>query len=242
MIEQTHTLATADGPMGVHLVRPDGDEALPAVVSFHHGPGLDDGSKEAMACIARWGYVVVSHDRYHRDGEWIVMDMRTPSEVDRRRFFEVFLGATDERVAADLDVVLAHLDADPGVRPGPMGCIGYCIGGRSVLRALAAHPDRLRSGVALHPSRCTTDEPDSPHLVVPSLTASLHVGFGARDTSQSPADNRALIELVGALPTGEVEVHDGAEHGFAVPGRAYHAVAAGRSDDRARALFAAALG
>jgi carboxymethylenebutenolidase len=241
VIEQTHTVTTADGPMGVYVVRPDGDEALPAVVSFHHGPGLDDGSKEAMARIAAWGYVVVSHDRYHRDAEWIVMDLRTESEEDRTRFFEIFLAADDERVATDLDAVLAFLDADPAVLPGPMGCIGYCIGGRSVLRALAAHPDRFRSGVALHPSRCTTDEADSPHLVVPSLTATLYVGFGAEDTSQSPADNQALIELVDALPTGEVEIHDGAEHGFAVPGGAFHAAAADRSYDRARALFAAAL-
>ncbi|HMJ74844.1 MAG TPA: dienelactone hydrolase family protein [Iamia sp.] len=241
MIEQWDILDTPDGPMGLYVVRPDGDEALPAVVSFHHGPGLDDGSKEAMARIAGWGYVVVSHDRYHRDGEWIVMDMRTPSEEDRNRFFEIFLGATDERVAADLDVVLAFLDGDPGVRPGPMGCVGYCIGGRSVLRALAAHPDRFRSGVALHPSRCTTDEADSPHLSIPSLTASLYVGFGAEDTSQSPADNQDMIGLVDARPTGEVEIHDGAVHGFAVPGRSYHPAAADRSYDRARALFAAAL-
>ena len=111
-----------------------------------------------------------------------------------------------------------------------------------MLRALAAHPDRFRAGVALHPSRCTTDEADSPHLVVPSLTASLYVGFGADDTSQSPADNQALIEAVEALPNGEVEIHAGALHGFAVPGGAYHPTAADRSYDRARALFAAALG
>lgn len=241
MIERTLTVPTADGPMGVHIVRPDGDDPLPAIVSFHHGPGLDDGSKQAMARIADWGYVVVSHDRYHRDGAWMVMDLRTPSEEDRHRFFEIFLGATDERVAADLETVLAFLDEEPGVRSGAMGCIGYCIGGRSVLRAMAAHPDRVRAGVALHPSRCTTEEADSPHLVVPSLTGSLYVGFGADDTAQSPADNQPLIEAVDALPLGEVEIHPGAGHGFAVPGRSYETRAADRSYDRARVLFDAAL-
>ena len=109
MIEQTHTLTTADGPMGLYLVRPDGDEPLPAIVSFHHGPGLDDGSKEAMARIAEWGYVVVSHDRYHRDGEWVMLNMRASTDEERQRAFEIFLGASDERVAADLDLSLIHI-------------------------------------------------------------------------------------------------------------------------------------
>lgn len=237
MIQTTTVLDTADGPMGVYQVRPDTDEPLPPIVSFHHGPGLDQGSKDAMAMIAGWGFHVVSHDRYHRDGEWLVIDLRTGDEADRQRFFEIFLNATDERVAVDVDAVLGLLDADPLVRSGPIGCVGYCIGGRSVLRALAAHPDRFRAGVALHPSRCTTEEADSPHLVVPSLTADLYVGFGALDTTQAPADNQAFIDLVAALPTGEVEVHEGAVHGFAVPGPAWHDVAATRSYDRAHALF-----
>lgn len=241
MVEETHRLETPDGPMGLYVVRPEGDEPRPAVVSFHHGPGLDTGSKEAMARIAAWGYVVASHDRYHRDGEWVSLDMRAPSEDDRRRAFEIFVGATDARVAADLDAVLAFLDADPGVRPGPMGCIGYCIGGRSVLRAMAAHPERFAAGVALHPSRCTTEEDDSPHLVVPDLDGSLYVAFGAEDTTQPPSDNEALIALVDAHPAGEVEVHEGAVHGFAVPGPAHHDAASARSYDRARALFSAAL-
>ena len=242
MIEQQHTVDTPDGPMGVFVVQPDGDGPWPAVVSFHHGPGLDEGSKEAMARIADWGYVVASHDRYHRDGEWYVFDRRTATEADGKRFFEIFLAATDELVDVDLQALVAHLDADPAVASGPMGCIGYCIGGRSVLRALAQHPDRFRVGVALHPSRCTTEEPDSPHLAVPALTASLYVGFGAEDKTQSPADNVPFIEAVEALPTGEVEIHEGALHGFAVPGSGYQDAAADRSYERARALFDAALG
>ena len=49
MIEQQDTISTDDGPMGVYVVRPDGPGPHPVVVSFHHGPGLDDGSKEVYA-------------------------------------------------------------------------------------------------------------------------------------------------------------------------------------------------
>ena len=73
METRTETIDSPSGPMGVHVVRPDGDGPFPVVVFFHHGPGLEDGSKQTMARIADWGYYVVSHDRYHRadcDSVW----------------------------------------------------------------------------------------------------------------------------------------------------------------------------
>src|SRR5262245_15981363 len=150
-IEQVHTIDTTDGPMGVCVIRPDGDGPFPVVVSFHHGPGLDGGSKEAMARIAEWGYYVISHDRYHREAEWYVLDRSNASEEEQKRFWGMLLGTTDDDVATDLDAVLAFVAGDPAAGPAPMGCIGYCIGGRSVLRTLAARPEIFRAGVALHP-------------------------------------------------------------------------------------------
>ncbi len=241
MIEVQDRIDTADGPLGIATVRPDGPGPFPVVVSFHHGPGLDEGSKQAMKRIAEWGYYVVCHDRYHRDAEWLVIDRATASAEDQKRFFEIFVGTTDEMVAADLAAVLAHVDADPAARPAPMGAIGYCIGARSVLRALAADPARFRAGVALHPSRCTTEEVDSPHLDVPSYDGWLYVAFGADDTIQPPADNTALIDATNALAHGEAEILAGANHGFAVPGASYHEAAAERSYARAREVFAQAL-
>ena len=77
----TQTITSPSGPMGIHVVRPDGDGPFPVVVFFHHGPGLDDGSKEAMARIAPWGYYVVTHDRYHRAEAWYRMKSRADDEI-----------------------------------------------------------------------------------------------------------------------------------------------------------------
>lgn len=242
MFEQTETIDTAEGPMGVYVVRPDGEGPFPVVVSFHHGPGLDAGSKEAMALIAEWGYYVISHDRYHRTEPWLVIDRTTASDEEQKRFFEAFVGTTDEMVATDLDAVIGHVDQDHTAQPAPMGAIGYCIGARSVLRAIEADPERFQVGVALHPSRCTTDEEDSPHLAVADYPGWLYVGFGADDTAQPPAENTALIEIVRGTDRGEVDIHEGAGHGFAVPEGGYHQAAADRSYGRARALFGGVLG
>jgi len=246
-MQETLTLPTPDGDMGIHVVRPDGEGPFPVIVLFHHGPGLDDGSKEAMQLLADAGdgYYVVSHDRYHRHAPWYSMTPEMRSDQDAMQtFWGVLMGTTEEMVDVDLAAVFEHLAGDAAARDGAMGCIGYCIGARSVVCSMAAHPDRFAAGVALHPSFCTTDAPDSPHLRVPKITGSMYVAFGAEDKMQSAADNVPFIDAVNAMSggRGEAEILDGADHGFSVPrSPAYHEAAATRSYDKARALFGSTL-
>lgn len=235
MHTQTETIASPSGPMGIHVVRPDGAGPFPVVVLFHHGPGLDQGSKDTMVRIAEWGYYVVSHDRYHRDAEWYVMESRTDEEV--QKMFGLITKTSEDLVGDDLGAVLDWLRSDPAARGGAMGCVGYCIGARSALVTIGQRGDVFRAAVALHPSFCTTDQSDSPHLGVPAYTGSLYVGFGADDEMQPASANGPLIEFTNALDKGEAEIHDGADHGFAVYGPAYHEGAADRSYERAKVMF-----
>jgi len=231
----TDEIDTPSGRMGVHVVRPDGEGPFPVVVFFHHGPGLDEGSKQTMARIAEWGYYVATHDRYHRAERWYTMRSRDADEITK--MFGLVLGTSEDQVAEDLTALLAWVSSDPSALGAPMGCIGFCIGARSVLRTLRDRGDEFRAGVALHPSLCTTDDDDSPHLAVPSYTGSLYVGFGSADTMQPASANTALIDAANALEKGEAEIHEGADHGFGVYGPAYHDAAASRSYERARVVF-----
>jgi carboxymethylenebutenolidase len=235
MFTATDSIATAHGQMGTHVVRPDGDGPFPVVIFFHHGPGLDEGSKQTMARIAEWGYYVVTHDRYHRVEPWWVMPGFDGESIGK--MFQLIMATDETLVAADLTALLAAVAADPAAGDGPMGCVGYCIGARSVLCTIRDRSDEFRAGVALHPSLCTTDAADSPHLGVPSYTGSLYVGFGALDTMQPASANTALIDSANALDKGEADIHEGADHGFAVYGAGYHAAAADQSYDRAKAMF-----
>ncbi len=235
MQSYTDTITSPTGPMGVHVVRPDGDGPFPVVVFYHHGPGLEEGSKQTMARIAEWGYYVVSHDRYHREEPWY--QMAGWDDAEMKKMFGLVLGTTEDQVAEDLTALLEWLPSDAAARSGSMGCIGYCIGARSVLCTLRDRGDTFRAGIGLHPSFCTTDDPDSPHLSVPSYTGSLYLGFGSEDTMQPASANTALIDATNALDKGEAEIHDGADHGFGVFGPAHHQAAADRSYDRARVMF-----
>ena len=235
MNTRTETITTDNGPMGIHVVRPDGEGPFPVVIFFHHGPGLDDGSKQTMARIADWGYYVVTHDRYHRAEPWYTMKNRDESEM--KKMFGLVLGTTEDQVADDLSSLLTWVASDSVAGSGAMGCIGYCIGARSSLCTTRDRGEVFRAGVGLHPSFCTTDQPDSPHLGVPSYTGSLYIGFGSADAMQPASANTALIDNTNALVKGEAEIHDGADHGFGVFGPAYHEAAATRSYDRVRVMF-----
>jgi carboxymethylenebutenolidase len=249
MTEQMLSIPTPDGDMGAYVRRPDGDGPFPVIVYFHHGPGLDEGSKESMQRLADGGYYVVSPDRYHRDGAWLTFDPAamgsgTPEGKQlRERMFSILLGTTDDMVESDLKALLVALDGEPAARSAPMGVIGFCIGARSVLRTIANHPDVFTAGVALHPSFCTTGDDDSPHLGVASYTGHLYVAFGAEDKMQPASANEPFIDATNEMSGGRglAEVHVGADHGFAVPGGAYHEAAADRSYDKALEIFAKAV-
>ena len=245
MAEEIHTLDTPDGEMGVVVRRPDGDGPFPVVVFFHHGPGLDEGSKEAMQRIADAGYYVVSHDRYCREGRFVNFDRQKMAEEGEeafKRFFAVLAGTTDEMVAADLDAVLAFLDDQPAAREGLMATIGYCIGARSVLRAMHDHPGVFAAGVGLHPSYCATDEPNSPHLQLDEIPGAVYMGIAGDDSMISEEERTRLAEAVQAMgPRGSVDAFPGADHGYAVPGPRYQAEAADQAYARALALFSQTL-
>ena len=234
----------------VHVAKPDGDGPFTVVVFFHHGPGFDEGSKQLVQMIADRGYYVAAIDRYHRFEPWVSFDLskaRDPNldpNPERERMMKMLFGTTDDQVEEDVSALLADLRSEPAAREGAMGCIGYCIGARSVLRTMANHPDVFLAGVGLHPSFCATDDADSPHVAVPSLPGFLYIGIGEADQMQSVEMNKPLIDAVGELgERGTVEIHPGADHGFAVPGSpAYHEAAASRSYDQAFAIFERAFG
>jgi len=228
----------------VYVDIPAGEGPFPVVVFFHHGPGFDDGSKEAVKLIADAGYYVAAIDRYRRFEPWAKFDLAklrdpNPENPERDRFMTMLTGTSDEDVEADVSEVLLALEDERAAREGASGCIGFCIGARSVLRTMANHPDKFAAGVALHPSFCVTDEAASPHLAVPNLPGHVYVGLGAADQLSPVEANEPLIEAVSQLGVrGTAEIHDDADHGFAVPrSPSYHQAAAARSYEQALALF-----
>ena len=167
--------------------------------------------------------------------------MRSHPESDQvKQFFSMFMATTDELVAKDTAALLAHLATDTAARTGSMGCIGYCIGARSVLRAVGAHPEVFTAAVGQHPSFCVTADTNSPHLVVWASATAFYFGLGEADGLQTVESCQPLIDAL-RDHGDEVDIFPGADHGFAVPGFSYDPVASNKVYSSAIALFHARL-
>ncbi len=243
MLEEILEVSTSDDVMSVIAKHPSGAGPCPVVVLFHDGPGVREATHEVARFIARAGYYVVVPDRYHRHGRFVHFEPEEliaagPNSDLMKRFFGMVMSTTDEHVQADIDTLLEHLASSPLAKPGAMGCIGYCNGVRSVLRAMFDHPEKFVVGAGLHPSFCVSNEDDSPHLCVSSLKGSLYIAIGEEDRLSSVEHNQPLINELRKLGNrATVEILPGADHGFAVPGPNYHEAAAARAHEKALELF-----
>jgi len=215
MTERTLSVATPDGAMTTHLI---GDEADPPVIVLMAAPGVTEGLLGVAREIAGHGYLAVVPDLYHHFGEGIVFEGSDP------KMRETMAKLSDAMVVEDVGAVLEAL----GDRPA--GVVGFCMGGRFVVRAMAAFPDRLIAVSALHPTRLRQDVDDSPHLGIERITGRLYVGFGEVDGVVPPDQWEAVREVARRSP-GEIriDVHPGADHGFALPGPRFHPEAAAAS-------------
>ena len=241
MNQEIRYVSTPDGPVGVVLTHPNGPGPFPVILMFHDGPGLREANWTNARRLAIYGYCVVMPDRYHRFGDFLFVDpakMRGAAADDPNvlEFRRMFGGTTDEHVRTDVDAILAWLPSVEVASSGPMGVIGYCIGARAVVRTMAEHNDRFAAGVCLHPSFCSTEEADSPHLSVPALSGQLYVGIGHEDKMQSIEMNQPFLDAV-VDAGGSVDLFVGADHGFAVPGGAYHDRSADQAYRQAVSLF-----
>lgn len=215
---------TPAGPMAVLRTRPSGSETSKRVGIFFDAPGIRDATEAFCRKLAAEGFDIVVPDLYHREARLFSVTPAQrdadPSLVDRMRALMGTL--TDDGIQQDMDDAMAAVGWDDG----PVGCIGFCLGARAVHRAMTRLPERFVAGSMFHPSFLADDTPESPHLSVDRLTGHLHIGIGTADQVQSIEMHERYFDAVAPMPNVELEVFDGADHGFTWPGYpTYHRVA-----------------
>ncbi len=213
--DTTRTVQTTDGPMALHAF---GDAAAPAVVVLMPAPGVNAGLLAYASRLADAGYRALVPDLYHRLGDGVTFDPPTQQQEMR----EAMGALSDAMVVEDVGALLDTLPADQ-----PVGVVGFCMGGRFVVRTMAAYPERITAGSAVHPSQLLQDGEDSPHLDLAAIEGPLYVGFGEVDAIVPPEHWQAVreqLELHGK--SAAIDVHPGAGHGFGLPGANYHEAAA----------------
>ncbi|MSP01742.1 MAG: dienelactone hydrolase family protein [Acetobacteraceae bacterium] len=232
MHERTINIHTPDGSMETFITHPEQDGPFAAVVLYMDVWGIREELHDIARRVATVGYYCAVPDFYYRQGRVRhefrdannrMISLAALPEADRKRVSAPLAQLMDTMVAADTGALLRFLDAGEPVRPGALGSIGYCMGGRHVMSVAAAFPDRFRASAGLHPTSLISDRPDSPHRFADRLRGEFYCGFAETDPHAPPS----MIEELGALLAGcqvryHSEIHAGAVHGYALPDRDIH--------------------
>ena len=242
MIEREERIKTSDGAMGTFVAHPEEGGPFPVVFVYMDALGLRDELRGIGRRIANAGYFVVVQDLYYRFGEGITFDawkLQEPESDEMQRMFGYIHRLDDQALMEDTRAVLDHLGSESLAASGSKGCVGFCLGGRLVVRAMTNFPDVFAAGSALHPSFIVAEGPDSVHLRIGEMRGELYVGLGGADTFQPPqAFEPARTELERHGIRYVADVHEGADHGYMIPGApAYHDQACERSWQRTLDLF-----
>jgi carboxymethylenebutenolidase len=140
-------------------------------------------------------------------------------DPDRASLFEELMPKlrrlTPDAVNADSPVWLAYLRNRPEVRSGPIGTVGYCLGGRLSIRMAGEFPDDVGAAASFHGGNMATDGDDSPHLAGVKARGELYIGHADNDRSMPPDQMARLTQsLAEAHVRHTAELYVGAVHGW----------------------------
>ena len=189
--------------------------------------------------LAESGYAVLTVNPFYR-----VKKAPTSTGTAFTPDLQGMMGALNETThVTDAKAFVAWLDAQPQVdKRRKIGTTGYCMGGPIVMRTAAAVPDRIGAGASFHGGGLVTKDPDSPHLLVPTMKAQFLFAVAENDDQRDPTAKDVLKETYAkAKLPAEIEVY-AAAHGWCPPDSAvYDQKLAERAWSRLLVLFKTAL-
>jgi carboxymethylenebutenolidase len=243
--ERDVTIKTPDGTADCYFVHP-AKGAHAAVLVWPDILGLRPAFRQMGKRLAESGYTVLTVNPFYRMKPSPVVPAGASfadPEV-RKIVMPLAQGLNATTHVTDAKAFIAWLDAQPQVeKKRKIGTTGYCMGGPIVMRTAAAVPDRVGAGASFHGGGLVTKNPDSPHLLVPTMKASFLFAVAENDDQREPEAKTVLKETYAKanLPA-EIEVYAGAAHGWCPPDSAvYNEKQAEKAWSRMLVLFGKAL-
>jgi carboxymethylenebutenolidase len=254
VVEKDVTIKTRDGLCDAVHCHPNKGRH-PGVLIWADAFGLRPVLRDMARKLAGEGYSVLVPNPFYRVAKAPVFadaskfDFGNTADRAKLQTFTAPLnapGAAESDAAAYVD----YLDSLPQTdRKKKMGTQGYCMGGPLVMKTAAVRPLRIGAGASFHGGGLVTDQPGSPHLLVPQIKARMYIAVAANDDERQPdAKERLRAAFSSANVMNEVEVYAGAAHGWCMedmPKQSgkpiYDAVAAQRAWNKLLELYKTAL-
>ncbi len=235
-------VTTPDGVCDSYFVHP-ASGAHPGVLIWPDAFGLRPAMRQMARRLAESGHSVLVVNQYYRTQKAPIVES-TDFGAARDTLMPLMRSLNADTNVRDAKAFVSFLDSQSSVdNDRKMGTMGYCMGGPMTMRTAAAAPDRVGAGASFHGGGLVTDQPDSPHLLVPQMKAHYLFAIAENDDQRQPEAKDALREAFEAagLPA-EIEVYEGAMHGWCPPDtQVYNEAQAERAWSRLLALFESAL-
>lgn len=233
-----------DGKAAAYLFTPAGKPRAP-VLFFMDAMGLRNDLRQMGERLASQGYLVLMPDVFYRSQPYgpfnptaVFSDpeaLRPIGKLNRAFKNDLF----EKDTAYYLDAVAKEFGSE-----APVGCVGYCMGGRCSLMIAGFHPDRVKAAASFHGGELATTRPDSPHLLAPKMRGKIYIGVAQTDEYfLGEEEARLAMTLRESRVDHTIETFAGTQHGFAVTGiPAFHKEGAERHWERLFSLFGETLG
>ncbi len=218
--EKEVLIKTPDGECDAYFVAPASGKH-PAVLVWPDIFGLRPAFRQMAKRLAESGYSVLVVNQFYRAKKAPAAPDGTATPIGDLRPLAQALSPTTN--ATDAKAFIDWLDQQSAVDTAKkIGTIGYCMGGAIVMRTAAAVPDRVGAGCSFHGSGIATNDPNSPHLLVPKMKGAYLIAIAENDDERDPeAKDKLKKAFADAKLTAEIEVYP-AGHGWCPPDTRVH--------------------
>lgn len=248
LVERSMMLKRPGGEMETFVVLPSSGGPFPPVVLFMDMWGIRWVLHDIARRIAGAGFACILPDLYYRGGtvRYAAHDITNRqlsfSDLDpvRQKLLRASMDdLTTGMVAEDTVSLIDFMSREEQIRPGPVGSLGYCMGGAHALHLAGTYPARFKATACLHGAGLIRPGDGSPHLVARRGDGEIYCGHAEHD-KYAPADvvERLDEAFAGCRVRYHRRVHHGAQHSYAMLDRdAYDRVAAELDWEAIEAMF-----
>jgi carboxymethylenebutenolidase len=230
-------ISNGDLQIDAYLAEPSVSAPVPAIIVIQEIFGVNAHIRDVTERFARLGYVAVAPAIYQR----LAPGFETGYTADEVKIGRQYKEQTKaEELLSDIKATAAYLNALPTVKPGAIGCIGFCFGG--LVTYLAATLPEIKAAASFYGAGIPTWCPGGGKPTIaytPEIKATLYAFFGMNDASIPPEHvDQIEAELQKHQISHRIFRYPGAEHGFFCDQRAsYNPEAAADAWGKVQELF-----